>query len=164
MLPDGNGISIPGFTAGVPQTFSEKFKYNKGSVTQGSYNFWTHPINGNLVAFVQAPASHEVLQSVAIPAKWPTAVGNVASGLNHVDLYPNPARTHTNLVFSLDEAASVSINVVDALGKVVYTKSEKMNSGKQSLIIATDNFAAGIYNVSIATEKGVETQRLTVAK
>lgn len=164
MLPDGNGIVINNFANGVPQTFVQKYKYTVGTVTQMSNTFWGSPFAGNLVAFLQDPSSNNIVQSVSIPAQWPTAINDVNGGLGNVIVYPNPAREGANVTFTTDKAVSVNVNVVDATGKVVYTMNEKMNTGAQHVFVPTANFAAGIYNVTIATEGGQLTQRLTVIK
>ena len=164
MLPDGSGISISSFTAGVPQTFTQTYNYTVGSVTQMSYNFWLHPISGNLVAFVQDNNTKEIMNSVSIPAQWPTSVNNVSEAISEVSLYPNPAKDFATLSFSLEKSSVASINVIDAAGRVVYAASENFNAGKQQVNISTNNFSAGIYNVNIKTESGEHVERLTVVK
>jgi archaellum component FlaF (FlaF/FlaG flagellin family) len=164
MLPDGTGLPMTTFTAGTPVTFERKFKYEIGNVTQGSYKFWWHPYAGNLVAFVQDNNSKEVLNSVSIPAQWPTAIKDVPGGIGNIRVYPNPAREGANLDFSLDKATSVNISVIDALGRVLYVTSEKMSQGTQHVYLPTAKFAAGTYQVNIQSEEGSITERLTVIK
>jgi hypothetical protein len=164
MLPDYNGIPISSFTAGVPQTFTEKYKFTVGNVAQGNYNFWSTPFDGHLVAFVQNVNTKDVLQSVSIPAQWPTAIGDVTATVSGVQLFPNPAKERVQLIFTLQTASAVNVTVVNALGKVVLSYNEKMGNGEQRLSINTQNFAAGIYNVMVEVEDQTLNQKLTVIK
>lgn len=164
MLPDYNGIPISSFTAGVPQTFSEKYKFTVGNVAQGNYNFWSTPFDGHLVAFVQNPGTKEILQSVSIAAQWPTGIEDAASNVSGVQLFPNPVKEGAHLVFTLQKASNVNITVVDALGKVVYKLNEKMGNGEQHLLIDAKNFAAGVYNVMLEVENKAVSQKLTVVE
>ena len=164
MLPDGNGITINNFTNGVPQTFTQRYKYTVGTVTQMSNIFWGSPFAGNLVVFLQDLSSSQIIQSASFPAQWPTSVNDLNGGLGNIKVYPNPAKEGANVAFTLDKAASVNISVVDAVGHVVYNTSDNMNAGAQHLFIPTTNFAAGHYNVLISSEEGKLTSSLTVVK
>lgn len=164
MLPDADGITITNLVAGQTQTFTQKWKFTTGNVAQTNYNFWTHPIPGRLVAFIQDPTTLEVLQSVAIPSQWPTSVGTLNNGLGNMQLFPNPAKENAHLLFTLEKAGDVNISVVDALGKVVYSYSEKMGNGEQQVNLSLSSLAAGVYNVIVKTENASETQRLNVVK
>lgn len=164
MLPDGNGITVNSFTSGTPQTFTQKFKYTVGTVTQMSNTFWGSPFAGNLVAFVQDPSSDDIIQSVSIPAQWPTAVNDLNGGLGNPKVYPNPAKEIANIAFTLDKGADISLNVMDATGRVVYSVKEKMNAGAQHMFIPTSKLTAGVYSVIVSSEEGSLKQNLTVIK
>ncbi len=93
-----------------------------------------------------------------------TGVENVLNA-SSVSLYPNPAREMAKLEFTLSQKSNVTINVTDALGRTVATVANgMMNQGVQSVDIPTANLSAGVYNVSIQTEEGNLTQRLSVVK
>jgi hypothetical protein len=164
MLPDGNGITINNFANGVPQTFTQRFKYTVGTVTQNSYNFWAHPFPGNLIAYVQDPASKEVIQSMAFYAQWPTDVDNVTENLSGIKVYPNPAKDMATVAFEAAKNTSVTIQVLDATGRAVYSIAEKANAGTQQVSIPTGTFAAGNYNVVVTSEEAKISTGLTVIK
>ncbi|MBS1589971.1 MAG: choice-of-anchor J domain-containing protein [Bacteroidetes bacterium] len=164
MLPDGNGIVLSNFTAGQTQTFVQKFTYAKGNVAQTNYNFWTSPFGGNLVSFVQDPNSHEILQSVAIRAQWPTDVPAVAEPFSNVQLFPNPAKENATIAFTAQAAGTVNITLVDAMGKVVLQKSETISAGINQINVATSSLASGIYNVLLRANEYTQIERLTVIK
>lgn len=163
MLPDANGTTVANFTNGVNQNFRFAYKFQVGSVTQGSFKFWGSPFAGNLVVFLQDNISGAVIQSQSFPAAWPTAINEVNGGIADVNVYPNPAKENVNVSFNLDKAANVNVVVYDAAGRIVYNGAKaQLASGTQKITVPVNNLASGIYNLSIQTEDGSMTQRLTV--
>ncbi|MBS1630475.1 MAG: T9SS type A sorting domain-containing protein [Bacteroidetes bacterium] len=93
-----------------------------------------------------------------------TGVANVIN-TNSVNLYPNPTADVANLEFSLAQNSKVTVSVMDAMGRTVSVLADGyMNQGAQKIQIPTANLAAGVYNISIRTEQGNLTQRLSVVK
>lgn len=169
MMPNGNGTKISSMTSGTNQDFNFTSKYTTWTdgvaVKQMSNTFWTHPMNSNLVVFLQDNNSKEVLQSFVVEAKWPTSVEEKNAGVTMADLYPNPATDQTSVVLSLEKQSNVQIHVIDAMGRVVFVKEAKqLAPGTQTIDLPTREFAAGLYNVKIQTEKGGIVKRLSVIK
>jgi hypothetical protein len=75
-----------------------------------------------------------------------------------ISVYPNPA---PNGEFTLSNATgeAVKLNVVDLLGKVVYTKDLGRSNEYQ---VAIPNVKSGIYFVEVISNKGTFTQKLNV--
>jgi hypothetical protein len=72
-------------------------------------------------------------------------------------VYPNPATTNTNIEFTLKQANTVVVSVVDINGKTVYThQSNQLQSGNHRINIETGDLAKGIYSAIIKT--GTEQQ------
>lgn len=163
MLPDAAGSTVSNWVDNTSQVYDFKKKVTVGNVTQNSYNLWTHPKNTNLVIFVQDDASKQILQSKVIPAQWPTGINNVAGGVNNLAVYPNPAAQQTTAGFNMNTAGGATISVTDALGRVVYTSSKNLPAGFNEVTIPTSSLAKGVYVVKVQTDKGAETQRLTIA-
>ncbi|RYD54631.1 MAG: T9SS type A sorting domain-containing protein [Sphingobacteriales bacterium] len=169
MMPNGNGTAIPSMTSGAAQSFNFSSKYTSWTdgleVKQGSYTFFTHPMASNLVVFLQDNNTKEVLQSAVFEAKWPTSVEEKNAGFTMADLYPNPATNQTSVVLSLENQSDVQILVIDATGRVVFTKDAKqLAAGTNVIDLPVSTFAAGLYNVKIQTEKGGLVKRLSVVK
>lgn len=163
MLPDGNGVAVANFTNGVAQNFRQAYKFAVGSVTQNSYKFWGSPFAGNLVVFLQDYNSGAIVQSQSFPAAWPTAIKEVNGGIADVNVYPNPAKDQVKVSFNLDKTANVNVVVYDAAGRIVYNGAKnQLAFGTQTIVVPVNNLASGIYNLSIQTEDGSMTQRLTV--
>ena len=93
-----------------------------------------------------------------------TGISNVSAGLTEMNVYPNPAKDYANITFGLTDASPVQIQLINAVGQVVYTSEKKLAAGSQSLTVPTGNVASGIYNIKVQTEKGSLTQRLSVIK
>ena len=92
-------------------------------------------------------------------------VANVAAGVQSFRIYPNPATEEATVLFDLDKSASVTINVYDALGRIVYTvPAQQMNNGTQQVTVPVASLASGVYNVVLSTGNGSVTERLSVVK
>jgi hypothetical protein len=163
MLGAGNGTAAANWTANTAQTFNFTAPYVVGNVQQLNTNFWGDPMQSDMVMFVQDNSDQTILQSVVVPASWPTGVKEL-NGIADMAIFPNPATSQATLGFNTTEAANIDISLVDALGRTVYSYSQRFEAGSQRIVIPTGNLAAGIYNVRVQTASGVATTRLTVAK
>jgi len=178
MFPNGNGTAVTSWSNGVPQTFTYSKAYTSTDWTLATSNpgdsslypaqlsntFWNNPLTGSeVVAFVQADNSMDIMQSVAAlpPA---TAVHNVSTLVSNVSVYPNPASDYTQIVFDLANPANVNIQIIDAAGRTITNGTHNMGVGEQKIKISTANYAPGNYNVEIATDNGVVTKRFSVVK
>lgn len=95
---------------------------------------------------------------------YPASVNNVAA-VENVTVFPNPATEKATVAFESNNTNSVNIVVTDNIGRTVYNSGDiAVNNGRTLHTINTSNFAAGVYNVSINSDNGVNTQRLSVAK
>ena len=83
------------------------------------------------------------------------------AGIN-LAVYPNPADANINIVMSMDNAMSATLNVLDIQGRIITTRNiESSLSVTES--IPTSDLANGIYTLQVITEKGISTQKITVA-
>lgn len=99
------------------------------------------------------------------------AMLNVGVGVNEtilensVSVYPNPARGAAKLHLGLTKSGEVSINVMDATGRIVsVVHNGTLAAGNQELDINTDRLASGLYKITIRAADGVYTQPLSVVK
>jgi hypothetical protein len=91
-------------------------------------------------------------------------VNNVNAGITAMKVYPNPATDVATVAFSLESASTVNVQLVDAVGRVVYTTQQQMTAGAQQVAINTGNVSSGLYSVKVQTEKGSQALTLSVAK
>ena len=93
------------------------------------------------------------------------AVANVAAQLGSVSLYPNPVKDQANVEVNLTQAASVSVKVMDMVGREVYMQNAgKMDAGKHTFNVNTSNFANGIYMYQVTVGNETKTGKFNVAK
>lgn len=95
----------------------------------------------------------------------PLGISDVDAGINHLAVYPNPANDKAYINFTLAEKSTVQIKVTDALGRVMNSISKPgMENGAHKLGIDLSTLSNGIYNVTVQTEKGNISTRLSVIK
>lgn len=86
-------------------------------------------------------------------------------GINGLDVYPNPANDIVTAHFSLEQTSNVAIEIVDMLGRVAKTVSNKsLTPGTYEVPTSVSELVAGIYFVKITTESGTITERISVIK
>lgn len=93
-----------------------------------------------------------------------TSIKSVDANFSSVELFPNPTSSETSLQITLINQSTVTINVLNTVGQVVYQSVSSLNAGTNAINIDTRNFAAGIYNVVIASQDGSITKKLSVTK
>jgi hypothetical protein len=81
-----------------------------------------------------------------------------------LSVYPNPASADATVAFDVKNAASVAIQVADLAGKVVYTSALANVNGAQNVVIPAQDFANGMYTVSINVDGAIATKKLNVRK
>ena len=84
--------------------------------------------------------------------------------------YPNPFNPVTTLVFDLPEAASLSVEILDVLGRQVLTLPEETRpaGAKQALTVEASHLASGVYLYRLVARTSddllIRTGRMTVLK
>lgn len=79
-----------------------------------------------------------------------------------ISAYPNPANQNVNLVISSDNAVKTSIKLMDLQGKVIMSRNLSFSQIVTESLPVGD-LSNGIYILQVATEKGVHTQKITIA-
>lgn len=84
---------------------------------------------------------------------------------NFVTLAPNPASNAANLVYSLNTKGLVDISLFDATGRLIKSLvNEVQAAGDHRLALDNVGLAAGIYFVCVSTDKGTETETMTIIR
>ena len=82
-----------------------------------------------------------------------------------VAAWPNPTRGAATVAFGLAEGGAARVAVYDALGReVVVAADGPFGPGRHEVAVRAGALPAGVYIVRVATEGGVQTARLTVAR
>ena len=77
---------------------------------------------------------------------------------NKLSIYPNPARSIINLVLTGDESKVTSVEIVDVLGKLVYSSKHYQS------IINLSNHAAGVYFVRVHLNSKITSTKIVMVK
>lgn len=122
----------------------------------------TNPTN---VVYLSIPADQLGLynNTVEIPqGLWIDHTGIADNTLSGMKLYPNPAADIANVAISSSESANGTMTITNLMGQMVYTENVALNEGENTIRVNTSNFNAGVYMISITTNKGTSTQKLIV--
>lgn len=79
-------------------------------------------------------------------------------------LVPNPAKNYVDVQTNFSKSELVSIKVIDILGKVVFERSEALNSGLQTVKLNTEKLVPGTYIVEIKSGSTVSSQKLLISE
>jgi hypothetical protein len=85
---------------------------------------------------------------------------------NELYLYqniPNPLRANTKIQFNSPSQESVSFEVTDLMGKVIYSEIINPEIGVNSILLEKD-FAEGVYSYSINNGKQIVSKRMVVVE
>lgn len=93
------------------------------------------------------------------------SVKEQSSVVSTLKFYPNPASTSGTIEIDLSDNSKVDINVLDAVGQVVYTSSFAGNSGNNKIDLNLNNLSNGIYfyQVKAGNSKTI-TNKFVIAK
>ena len=94
-----------------------------------------------------------------------TGISAEAQLANGISLFPNPAKEMATASFTLNNAATVTAKIYNALGAVVRTMElGNMAAGEQQLAINLNDLASGIYMLHLNINGASISTPLTVAK
>jgi photosystem II stability/assembly factor-like uncharacterized protein len=80
-------------------------------------------------------------------------------------VYPNPAKGNLRIRFNLPDERKVTVKLYDVSGRLVNEVfTGKVKIGMNEMSIITANYAAGIYFVSIETDKEIITEKFIMLK
>lgn len=153
----GDADAFTATTAG--STYSKTFTYTLPTKMRAN--------KCRLVAFVNNYGADMLHRTVANAAKSdfllngtdPTHVGITAVEASiNIKTYPNPA---TEMAYISAESTIRSYEMVDAMGRTILSEN---NVNADMLELNVSGLAQGVYFVSVVTDKGVATERLTVVK
>ncbi|HEY9176140.1 MAG TPA: Omp28-related outer membrane protein [Flavipsychrobacter sp.] len=154
--PDGAAGSLP-----ATMTAGANYDYTFNTTTKA---FW-HRYNDNMhaiVMLIRASDGH-VLNSQNIVV--PLGLSDIDAGINDFRVFPNPASNQAYINFSLENNTHVQVIITDAVGRTIsVTDNKGMESGKHRLTIDVSRFVSGVYNVTLQTENGNISSRLSVVK
>jgi len=79
-------------------------------------------------------------------------------------LFPNPANDFTQLTLNLEQASSVSIQLIDVLGKTVFARNYGTLNGNKAFPINTSGLANGTYIIQAQVGEIIISRKLVIRK
>lgn len=125
---------------------------------------------GTISVAVNAVPAHlahgDYLGECNLDSKFDEGGSEVDAHVFHTSLYPNPTKDFSTLAIHTESATQVAISLVDARGAVIAQiyNGEMIEEMEYEFNINSSELAAGMYNVVIRSNNGVETIRWVVVK
>ncbi|NOQ75339.1 MAG: T9SS type A sorting domain-containing protein [Crocinitomix sp.] len=117
-----------------------------------------------VVVWVQRSSTREVYQSAYATAGMSSIETNTIEAITQLSIYPNPTSDMALVTYStIADAGNVTIAIYDNAGKLI--KEELIaNIGTETMTynIDTENLDNGMYFVTLTTEQGKKTEKLSV--
>lgn len=133
----------PGSGIAFPFNISNFCSITGTSAGAGYYYFfynWDVRLPDNSCTSARVPATAVVTA--------PNTIADV-NILNSLTLFPNPASNDVTVSFSLSDTRDISMQLLDALGKVVTEKQFRATNGNVQEVLSLQGVARGIYSVHI---------------
>ncbi|KAA5534871.1 T9SS type A sorting domain-containing protein [Taibaiella lutea] len=119
-------------------------------------------INGNNTSVMNTASS---ASPTLLPALGnSTAITNIESGIEGAAIYPNPTSGKSYLSVKIKDEGKTVLTVSDIAGRKLFSTTQQMHSGNNTVEIETGNLATGSYFITFTTEKENVTLRLQVVK
>ncbi len=74
--------------------------------------------------------------------------------INTLQISPNPVRDELNLILGAKYNTSMTIEIIDGLGRLVYSTQINANEKETTYKLSTKNLSAGVYYIQLKNEKG----------
>ncbi|MGB3464396.1 MAG: T9SS type A sorting domain-containing protein, partial [Cyclobacteriaceae bacterium] len=177
---DGSGwVTVATYASGTD--FNNGTFYNATvNLSSADYNFPTNA-RFRIQCDASANADQVYIDQVTITASSGTRnSGNTLTALNTfrtiesaedngpeiegISIYPNPAVSVAKMMMEIDEAGSLSMNVMNIEGRIVKSVNTEVEEGVMTYDMDVRELPNGLYFVKVMTNSGqkIETQKLIV--
>jgi hypothetical protein len=94
-----------------------------------------------------------------------TALNRLENNINTLNIFPNPVRNELSLAFNLTEASDVQLQWYNIQGQLVKNVELGMlQAGTQNMSTNVADLSEGWYNLSIVSNKGIQSLKVQVRK
>lgn len=147
-------------TLPATMTTGTKYAYTFSGISLGSWN--KDKMHAVVMLINNADGSILNSQSVKLTT---TGLSDVNADVAELQVYPNPATELVNAKFLLNKGASVSFQVIDAMGKIVKTIDQpNLSAGTYMVPINVSMLPAGVYMLKVFSDNGTVTERFSIMK
>lgn len=107
---------------------------------------------------------HDISWKATCNTCSPAGINSVPGAFTAVNAFPNPANTNITVTYSLQKAADVNVAIINTLGQVVKSVTNKTAANQRSnTTFATNDMANGVYFYTIETNGERVTRRFVVS-
>lgn len=115
-----------------------------------------------VAVWVQRIASKEVFNAADAQYTW-LGMEESNSSITSITIYPNPTIDRSAIVFHAADSKAVTITLTNSLGQQVFIDDlETVSTGRNVYELTTEAFEKGIYLLTISSENGKQTKRLSI--
>ena len=101
------------------------------------------------------------IDTVGLWSNTPTSINEIKDNFS-LNLYPNPAINSTTLEVYSDNNSDIEINIIDVLGKNVFSEKTKVYFGKNIKTLDVSNLQQGVYFINTSINNNIISKKLTV--
>ncbi|MEI8137433.1 MAG: Omp28-related outer membrane protein, partial [Bacteroidota bacterium] len=162
-----NGILLhsKAFTIGANTCYKLVVTDAYGDGVNGGYGVGGYVLNSGATPIITSNGQYGTGETKLYKSALATSIFAPELNISDVRLFPNPTATTSKVSIVLSQNETISVLVLNSLGQEVYTSlANNYNAGTNEIILNTENWAVGIYNINIATSKGSVNKKLTVIK
>ncbi|MFN8166563.1 MAG: T9SS type A sorting domain-containing protein [Bacteroidia bacterium] len=160
--PAAININVSGDTMSVPNTFTSYQWFLNGIAIPGAMDAnYVSLQNGHYEVFV---SDENGCGTNAAYDMMTTTVEHIAAGETAMNVYPNPSAGEFTVEFNLTKSSEAFVEVLNAVGQVVYSNVMMAYQGSNKMDIAQNDFAAGIYHVRILTQEKTMMKQISIEK
>jgi plastocyanin len=142
----------------VNDSYGDGFNSGYGA---GKYQIIANPTVIYTMSGVMGPQDIKLFKTSATA----NGINEQNSNIANISVYPSPAKNAASLSLDLLQNESISVNVVNAIGQVVYTDAlTNLSAGNHVVNFNTENWASGVYSINVSSTNGTSNIKLVVSK
>jgi len=95
----------------------------------------------------------ETMSYSALHSSTTTGIQDIEN-ITSVNIFPNPVGETMNIAFSSDNNQSIILNVMNAMGQMVYSESYSVSASQNQITVNTASLEKGIYFLQMKSDNG----------
>lgn len=163
-MDENNGQAVVGYT-----TTNVNGDYSMANLPYGTYRIRVDQMNYNgddMLVTIGPGSEIQTGQNLTMtPAGATSTPEEALNAITELKLFPNPARSRAQLIFSTEIAEGYTLQVMNTTGARVLEQPVSASAGENSVELDIQAWPAGLYLVSLRSESGqTETRRLLIQR
>ena len=145
-----------------------------GTVPAGTYSYTfanvpssvvSNYLNAHAVVMVVDANTGEILNADIAPITTINSISDLEAAQIQLNVYPNPTSDVSTISFNLKSSESVSLEVYNAMGSLVYSENAGvMNAGNQKFTFNGSELNSGFYFVNLTIGNKVISKKVSLLK